>query len=72
MSRLRNRLARALGAGGDPAEVEQLTRRLDESSGRTHAELDRQEALIRELAADLTERVAAIERRLGALESRDQ
>lgn len=72
MSRLRNRLARALGADGDPAEVEQLTRRLDESSGRTSAELDRQEALIRELAADLTERVAAIERRLGALESRDQ
>ena len=72
MSRWRSRLGRALGAGGDPAEIEQMNRRLDESTDRTCAELDRQEALIRELATDLTERVAAIERRLGALEARDQ
>ena len=72
MSQLRNRLARALGNGGDPAEVERLTRRLDELDTNTRAELDRHESLIRDLGADLTERVAAIERRIAALEARVQ
>ena len=72
MSRLRNRLARVIDDVGDPAAVEQMTRRLDELETNTRAELDHQESLIRELGADLTQRVAAIERRIAALEARDQ
>ena len=72
MSRWRNRLALVLGSGVNPAEVEQLTRRLDELDAHAAAERERHEALVRELATDLTERLAAIERRLAALEARDQ
>lgn len=54
------------------AVVELLTRRLDEFEERTRSELDRQDVLIREVAADLAERLAAIERRVAALEARDQ
>lgn len=69
MSGVRGRLARVLGA--DPAAAEQVTRLLDELRTSTHAELDRQAALTREVASDLAERLAAIERRLDALEQQD-
>lgn len=73
MSGLRRRLLRVLG--GDPglaARLDELTARVAELDDRDRVAADRQETLIRELAADLTERVAAFERRLDALESRDQ
>lgn len=72
MSGVRGRLAGVLGSGSEMAAVEQLTRRLDELEERTRSELDRQDVLVRELATDLTERLAAIERRLAALEARNQ
>ena len=72
MSGVRGRLAGALGGGPEMAVVELLTRRLDEFEERTRSELDRQDVLIREVAADLAERLAAIERRVAALEARDQ
>lgn len=73
MSGFGRRLARRLGLGGDdPAAVERLTARLDAADASGRAELARQDALIRQVAADLTERVAALERRVGALEARDR
>lgn len=59
MSGLRSRLARALGATRD-----RFNRRLVQVD-------ERQDALTREAVADLSERLAAIERRLAALEARD-
>ena len=72
MSGVRSRLARAIGAGGDPAAIDELTRRLDSLEAHVRADLDRQEALLREVTADLTERIAAVERRLAALDARNQ
>lgn len=70
MSGVRSRLAGAVGV--DPTSIEQLTRRLDELEGSTHDGIDRQVAAVREVAADLAERLAAIERRLDALEAADR
>lgn len=67
MSGVRSRLAGVVGV--DQASIEQLTRRLDELEGSTQDGLDRQVAAVREVAADLAERLAAIERRLDALEA---
>jgi ParB-like chromosome segregation protein Spo0J len=73
MSGLRRRFLRSLGV--DPAlaaQLDELSVRVAELDERNRVALDRQETLVRELAADLTERVAAFERRLDALEVRDQ
>jgi tetrahydromethanopterin S-methyltransferase subunit G len=67
MSGARSRLVGVLGV--DPAAIEQLTRRLDELEATTRDGLDRQAAAVREVVADLAERLAAIERRLDALEA---
>lgn len=71
MSGVRNRLARAFGAGADPAATDELTRRLDALDAWVRADLERQETLVREVTADLTDRLAALERRLAALEAQD-
>lgn len=69
MSGLRRRVVRALGAeprsGG---QLDELTARVAELEEQTRVALERQELLVRELTSDLTERVAAFERRLQALE----
>jgi tetrahydromethanopterin S-methyltransferase subunit G len=67
MSGVRSRLAGVVGA--DPGSIEQLTQRLDELERSTGDGLDRHGAAVREVAADLAERLAAIERRLDALEA---
>jgi hypothetical protein len=67
MSGARSRLAGALGA--DPAAIDELTRRLDALEASTQEGIERQLAAVREVAADLAERLAAIERRLDALEA---
>lgn len=67
MSGLRSRLARALASASG-----RLTPPLDEVDERARADRERQDALTRDAVADLTERLAAIERRLAALEARDQ
>ena len=72
MSSLRERLLRRLAPAGSGSGTEALERRVDELDARTRADDDRNEGLTRELTADLTERVAALERRLAALEARDR
>lgn len=67
MSGVRNRLAGALGVEG--GSIEELARRIDELEGSTRDGVDRQTAIAREVAIDLAERLAAIERRLDALEA---
>ena len=69
MSGVRRRLLRALGAEPSPGgQLDELTTRVAELDEQTRAALERQETLVRDLATDLTERVAAFERRLQALE----
>lgn len=70
MNGVRRRLARAVGAGSDAAALEQLTRRVDDLDERTRGDIGRQDTLTRQAVADLTERLAAIERRITALEAR--
>lgn len=70
MSGVRRRLARAVGVGSEA--VEQLTLRVDDLDQRTRGAIGRQDALTRQAVADLTERLAAIERRITALEARDE
>lgn len=72
MTGVRSRLARAIGAGGDAAATDELARRLDSLDAHVRADLGRQEALLREVTADVIERIAALERRLAALEAHDQ
>lgn len=67
MSGVRSRVAGALGV--DPASIEQLSRRLDEIEAGEREGIDRQVAVVRDAVADLAERLAAIERRLDALEA---
>lgn len=69
MSGLRGRLQHALGVEPRPeGQLDELTAQLAELAVETRVALERQETLVRGLAADLTERVAAFERRLEALE----
>jgi hypothetical protein len=70
MSGVRSRLARAID--GDSAATDELVRRLDALESAVRADVDRQEALLRGVTAYLTERLAALERRLAALEARDR
>lgn len=67
MSGVRNRVAGALGV--DPSSLEQLAHRIAELEASTGAGLDAQTTALRDATADLAERLAAIERRLDALES---
>jgi tetrahydromethanopterin S-methyltransferase subunit G len=67
MSGVRSRLAGAMGA--DPGAIEEVVRRLDELERSSREGLDRDAASLREVAADLAARLAAIERRLDALEA---
>ena len=69
MSGVRNRLARAID--GDSATTDELIQRLAALESAVRADLDRQEELVRTVTVDLTERLAALERRLAALEARD-
>jgi tetrahydromethanopterin S-methyltransferase subunit G len=68
-SRLIGLVDRGEARGVDPATIEQLAQRLDAIEATTRDELDRHAAIVREVAADLAERLAAIERRLDALEA---
>ena len=72
MSGLRGRLHGALGVSGVSADLHEAVRRLAELEERTRAELDRQDRTMRELAVDLTERIASLEQRLAELEARTQ
>lgn len=67
MSGVRGRVAGALGV--DPTSIEQLSRRLDEIEAGNREGIDRQVAVVRDAVTDLAERLAAIERRLDALEA---
>ena len=67
MSGVRGRVAGALGV--DPASIETLSRRLDDVEAADREGVDRQVAVVREAVTDLAERLAAIERRLDALEA---